>query len=59
MGSSDYIVLGIFVLILGLVIAFIVRQKKRGVACIGCPDSGSCQKGKCGGSCGSCHCNND
>ncbi len=44
-------------LILGLIIAailiaaiaYIRKEKKRGVRCVGCPDGGSC-----GGSCNSC-----
>lgn len=45
----------IFVLaaILGGAIAYIVRAKKRGVKCIGCPVGGTC--GKKGGTCSRCH----
>jgi len=38
--------------ILGGAIAYIIRAKKRGVKCIGCPAGGSC--GKKGGSCSGC-----
>lgn len=45
----------IFVLaaILGGAITYIIRAKKRGVKCIGCPAGGSC--GARGGSCSGCH----
>lgn len=36
--------------ILGGAVAYIVRAKKRGVKCIGCPSGGSCgKKGSCSG----------
>ncbi|MFI3206046.1 MAG: FeoB-associated Cys-rich membrane protein [Clostridia bacterium] len=38
----DFIVIAIIVLILALAITYIVRQKKKGVQCIGCPMSGKC-----------------
>ncbi len=45
----------IFVLgvILGGAIVYIVRAKKRGVKCIGCPSGGTCGQKK-GGSCDGC-----
>lgn len=67
MGLSDYIVLGVFVLIIGLIIWYVVREKKKGTVCIGCPDAATCQKGKsgcsgncagCSGSCSSCQTKN-
>ena len=59
MTLTDYIILGVIALVVGGAIAYIIRAKKRGQKCIGCPDSGSCHsgaKGGCGGSCGSCSC---
>ena len=42
----------IIILILGLgitaALAYIRREKKRGVKCIGCPYSGACHKKSCG-----------
>jgi hypothetical protein len=49
MGPVDYIIIAIIALILGGVIFFIRREKKKGVKCIGCPHAG-----KCGGNCGGC-----
>ena len=44
----DLIVGGILLLILAAAIAYIVKAKKAGVKCVGCPDSGSCS-GCCSG----------
>lgn len=41
-------------LIIGGATAYIIKAKKSGKKCIGCPDSGSCQKRGCGGDC--CRC---
>ena len=45
----DYIVIAAIVLVVGGAIAYIIKAKKSGKKCIGCPDSGSC-----GGSCAGC-----
>ena len=34
--------------IVGLAIGYIIRQRKKGIKCIGCPDSKTCN-GCCGG----------
>jgi len=51
MSLTDWIVIGVIVLIVGGALAYIVWAKKKGQKCIGCPDSKTC-----GGSCGSCSC---
>ena len=43
----------IIVIVVGLAVTYIVKQKKAGKKCIGCPDSSTCS-GKCAG-CG-CGC---
>ncbi len=48
----DIIVSVVLVVIIGAAIAYIVRSKKRGDACIGCPYAKQCG-GKCNGGCGS------
>ena len=54
----------VLLLIIGGAVAYIIRAKKKGVKCIGCPDSGSCT-GHCNGACeagscnGSCHCHEE
>ncbi|MBR5472949.1 MAG: FeoB-associated Cys-rich membrane protein [Clostridia bacterium] len=49
MDTADYIVLGIIVIILVAIIIYLVRQKKKGVKCIGCPYGGKCSS--CNGGC--------
>ncbi len=44
---GDYIVLGILVVILAAVIIYLVRQKKKGVKCVGCPHGKSCSSCSC------------
>ena len=54
---TNIIVIAIVAIVLGLAIGYIIRSKKRGVICIGCPagSCGACSKnGGCEGSCG-CH----
>ena len=49
---TDLILLLLLVLILGAAVSYIIREKKRGVTCIGCPHSGVCaRKGKEGQEC--------
>ncbi len=42
MNLIDFIVIGIVVLIVTLAIVYIVRQKKKGVKCVGCPMAKQC-----------------
>ena len=51
MSVQDLIIIGIIAVIVGLALAYIIKAKKSGKKCIGCPDSGSCS-----GSCHSCSC---
>lgn len=44
----DYIILGIIGLALGVVIGYMLKAKKKGKGCMGCPYSGCCG-GNCGG----------
>lgn len=41
---ADIIVIAIVVLVVGLAIRYIYKEKKNGRKCIGCPSSGSCSK---------------
>ena len=50
----DVIVSVVLVLIIGGAIAYIVRSKKQGEVCIGCPYAKQCARGK-GGCSGACH----
>lgn len=50
---ENLIIIGIIVLILGLAIGYVIKEKKNGRKCIGCPSTGcSCSGGcSCGGAC--------
>ncbi len=51
---ENYIIIAIIVAILSAAIGYIIKAKKGGKKCIGCPESGSCSKQD---SCCSCGCN--
>ena len=49
---ENFIVIAILVLIIGCATAYIVKEKKKGIKCIGCPNAKMCsmaQKQKCNG----------
>ena len=49
---TNFLVILVVAVIVGLAIAYIVREKKRGVKCIGCPSAATCpNSGKCMGNC--------
>ena len=54
MNTVDYIVIAIIALVVGFAIRYVCRAKKKGVKCIGCPDSCACSKGNCAGGCNGC-----
>lgn len=39
---KNLIVIAVIIVILGLAIGYIIKQKKKGVKCIGCPSGGNC-----------------
>lgn len=41
---ADLIVIGIVLLIVGAAVTYIIKEKKKGVKCIGCPAAGTCGK---------------
>ena len=51
MDIVDYIAIAAIVLIVGAAIFYIVRAKRRGEKCVGCPYAKQCG-GNCNGSCG-------
>ena len=56
---TDYIVIGIILIIIGLAVGYLVKAKKRGVKCIGCPEGCKCSaksEGDCNGGGCSCRC---
>ncbi|MBO5252338.1 MAG: FeoB-associated Cys-rich membrane protein [Clostridia bacterium] len=50
----DLIIAAVIVLVLGAIVFYIVREKKRGSKCIGCPYAKTCPKASQGG-CGVNH----
>ncbi len=46
---TDLILVLVIAVIVGAAIAYIRKEKKRGVRCVGCPDAGAC-----GGHCNGC-----
>ena len=53
---ENYIIIAIILIVLGLAVAYIVKAKKSGKKCIGCPDGCSCSGKKEGTSCCCCGC---
>ena len=47
---ENFIIIAVVLVIVGLASWYVIKAKKSGKKCIGCPDSGSCN-GKC------CDCN--
>ena len=61
MTVTDFVIIGVVVLIVGGAITYIVKEKKSGAKCIGCPYSKTCSsnvKNEKGQNC-SCGCKND
>lgn len=60
----DVVVSAIIVVIVGAALAYIIKSRKNGIKCVGCPDAKSCGSGGhtkaavsscgCGGSCAGC-----
>lgn len=44
---KDIVVVVVLALILGLSMTYIIKKKKQGVKCIGCPNAQSCAKKTC------------
>ncbi len=54
---TDIIVGIIILVIIGSAVGYIIKAKKSGVKCIGCPAGSECSKKSCGGC--SCGCQSD
>ncbi len=51
---TNLAVILIIVIVIGLAVTYIVKEKKKGVQCIGCPAAGNCPSargGKCSSGC--------
>lgn len=51
---TDLIVIAVIAVLVGGAAWYIIKAKKSGKKCIGCPDGGSCS-----GSCQSCNCGHE
>jgi len=57
---EDLILVAVLVLIIGGAVVYIIKEKKRGVKCIGCPAAGECAShgqgtaSACSGGCSGC-----
>ena len=51
MTATDIIAIAVIAAVVGIAVAYIVRQKKKGAKCIGCPYAESCAKRAKEGSC--------
>lgn len=58
---TDFIVIGILIITIGAAIIYIVKEKKKGTKCIGCPAARNCssKNNGCSGGCSSCHSNTE
>lgn len=56
MGVGEIIAIIVSAVVIGSATLYIIKAKKSGKKCIGCPDSASCSSGKCSGSCSACCC---
>ena len=53
MNMIDVLVIAVIAFVLGLAVRYIIRAKKKGIKCIGCPDGAKCA-GNCAGCSGNC-----
>ena len=52
----DFVIIGIIALIIGGAVAYIIKQKRNGVKCIGCPYAKSCGAKACDSGSSPCAC---
>lgn len=45
--TKDIIILAVLIVIIGSALWYIIRKKKAGVRCIGCPENDNCKNGYC------------
>ena len=56
---ANIIVIAIIVCVIGSIIFYLYKAKRRGETCIGCPYAKQCGAGKCNGSCSTQHSGSD
>ena len=54
---ENFIIIAVVLVIIGLAARYVIKAKKSGKKCIGCPDGCNTEKG-CSGCGGSCGCDN-
>lgn len=54
---KDLIAVAVIIVVIGLALGYIIKAKKSGKKCIGCPDGCSCSSGKTDG-CSCCDASN-
>ncbi len=54
---ENYIIIAVVAVIIGLAAWYVIRAKKRGQKCIGCPGGCSAKQNENGCGCCSCGCN--
>ena len=53
---DNILIIAVLLVIVGCAVVYVVKEKKKGVKCIGCPNAKTCsmaQKQKCNGMCDS------
>ena len=56
---TDLMVIGILLVVIGGAVFYIVKAKKNGAKCIGCPAAGNCPSKNSSKSAGTCGCQTD
>ncbi|MBQ3222837.1 MAG: FeoB-associated Cys-rich membrane protein [Clostridia bacterium] len=46
---ANFVAIAALLIVLGVAVAYIVREKKKGHKCVGCPYAAECAKAKNGG----------
>ncbi len=52
---TNIIVVIVVLVVIGAAVAYIIKEKKRGVKCIGCPAAGTCPNSRAGQCSGTYH----
>ena len=56
---ADIIIIAVIAVVVGIAVAYIIREKKRGVKCIGCSSAGTCARRHSGAPGCSCGCSGE
>ena len=48
---ANFVVAAVLLTVIGAAITYIIKEKKKGTVCIGCPNAGSCGSKKSGCGC--------